>query len=63
MFYLNVFVEKSLNRLVFVLLIFTFFIITLHEIVTAAEVDLEPSQTYMLELFFKDIDLRKKALV
>ena len=53
MFYLNVFVEKSLNRLVFVLLIFTFFIITLHEIVTAAEVDLEPSQTYMLELFLK----------
>ena len=32
---------------------FTFFIITLHEIVTAAEVDLEPSQTYMLELFLK----------
>ena len=51
MFHVSVFAEKSLNRLVLVWLIFTFFLITMHEIDTAVEVYLEPFQTYMIELF------------
>ena len=49
----SVFAEKSLNRLVLVWLIFTFFLITMHEIDTAAEVYLEPFPTYMFELFLQ----------
>ena len=49
----SVFAEKSLNRLVLVWLIFTFFLITMHEIDTAAEVYLEPFLTYMFELFLQ----------
>ena len=49
----SVFAEKSLNRLVLVWLIFTFFLITKHEIDTAAEMYLETFPTYMLELFLQ----------
>ena len=49
----SVFAETSLNRLVLVWLIFTFFLITMHEIDTAAEVYLEPFLTYMFELFLQ----------
>ena len=49
----SAFAEKSLNRLVLVWLIFTFFLITMHEIDTAAEVYLEPFLTYMFELFLQ----------
>ena len=47
----NVFPEKSLNRLVLLWFIFTFFLIAMHEIDTAAEVQLELFQTYMIEIF------------
>ena len=45
---------KSLNRLVLISFIFTFFFITMHEIDTAAEVPLEPFQTFMIEIFCKN---------
>ena len=52
MFHLGVFPEKSLNRLmVLVCFIFTCFLITMHEIDTAAELYLETVQTYMIEIF------------
>ena len=56
MIHVSVFAEKSLNRLVLILLVFTvfFFLITMLEIDTAAEVYLEPFQTYMTELFCKN---------
>ena len=56
MIHVSVFAEKSLNRLVLILLVFTvcFFLITMLEIDTAAEVYLEPFQTYMIELFCKN---------
>ena len=47
MFHVNVFPDKSLNKLVSIYFIFTFFLITMHEIDTAAEVHLEPFQKYM----------------
>ena len=50
MFHVSVFREKSLNRLVLVCLSSPF-LITVHEIDTAAEVYLEPFQTYMIEIF------------
>ena len=52
----SVFAEKSLNRLVLILLVFTgfFFLITMLEIDTAAELYLEPFQTYMIERFSKN---------
>ena len=43
----KVFAEKSLNRLVLVWHIFTIFLITMYEVDTAAEVYLEPFQTYI----------------
>ena len=43
----KVLAEKSLNRLVLVWLIFTFFLITMYEVDTAAEGYLEPFQTYI----------------
>ena len=52
MFHIKCIPEKSLNRLVLVRLIFKFFLITMYEIDTAAEVYLEPFQTYMVEPFF-----------
>ena len=55
MFHVSVFPDKSLNRLVLICFIFTFFLITMHEIDTAAEVHLEPFQTYMIEFFFAKI--------
>ena len=42
MFHVTLFTEKSLNRLVLVRLTFTFFLMTMIEIGTAAEVYLEP---------------------
>ena len=45
---------KSLNRLVLICFIFTFFFITMHEIDTTAEVPLEPFQTFMIEIFCKN---------
>ena len=51
MFHVSVFPDKSLNRLVLICFIFTFFLITMHEIDTAAEVQLELFQTYMIEIF------------
>ena len=54
MFHVSVFAEKSLNRLILVWLNFSF-LITLHEIDTAAEVYLEPFQTYMTEFFATQI--------
>ena len=43
---------KSLNRLVLICFIFTFFFfITMHEIDTAVEVPLEPFQTFMVEIY------------
>ena len=51
MFYVNVFAEKSLNRLVLVwLTCLHVFLITMYEAATAVEVYLEPFQTYMVEL-------------
>ena len=49
----SVFAEKSLNRLVLVWLIFKFFLITMYEIDTTAEVYLKPFPTYMFELFWQ----------
>ena len=43
--------RKSLNRLVFGMLYLHIFLITLHEIDTAAKVYLQLFQTYMIELF------------
>ena len=40
---------KSLNRLVLISFIFTFFLITMHEIDTAAEVPLEPFQIFLID--------------
>ena len=55
-------VKPYLNRLVLVWLIFTFFLITMHGIDTAAEVYLELFQRYKLELFAKIVNgLRKKG--
>ena len=51
MFHGSVFLEKSLNGLVLVCFIFTCFLITMHEIVTATEVYLALFQTYMIEIF------------
>ena len=51
MFHARVFPDKSLNRLVLICFIFTFFLITMHEIDTAAEVHLEPFQTFMIKIF------------
>ena len=51
MFHVSVFPEKSLNRLVLICFIFIFFLITMHEKDTTAEVLLEPFQTYMIEIF------------
>ena len=51
MFHVSVFPDKSLNRLVLICFIFTFFLITMHEIDTAAEVPLGPFQTYMIKIF------------
>ena len=53
MFHVSVFPEKSLNRSALISFIFTFFLITMHEIDTAAEVHLEPFQTYMIEIFWR----------
>ena len=50
MFHVSVFREKSLNRLVLVCLS-SHFLITMHEIDAAAEVYLEPFQTYMIGIF------------
>ena len=47
----SVFPKKYLNRLVLVCFILTCFLITVHEIDTAAEVYLELFQTYMIEIF------------
>ena len=49
----SAFAEKSLNRLVLVWFIFTFFLITMHEADTATEVYLESFPTYMFELFLQ----------
>ena len=46
--HVSIFPDKSLNRLVLMCFIFTFFLITMHETDTAAEVHLEPFQTYMI---------------
>ena len=51
MFHVRVFPAKSLKRLVLICFIFTLFLITMHEIDTAAEVHLEPFQTFMIEIF------------
>ena len=51
MFHARVFRDKSLNRLVLLCFIFTFFLITMHEIDTAEEVHLEPFQIFMIEIF------------
>ena len=53
MFHLSVFPDKSLNRLVLICFILTFFLTTMHKIDTAAEIRLEPFQTYMIELFLR----------
>ena len=53
MFHVSVFPEKSLNRLALICFIFTSFLITMHEIDTAAEVHLESFQTYMIESFLR----------
>ena len=50
MFYVSAFAEKSLSRLVLVRLTFNFFLMTMREIDTAADLDLEPFQTYTTEL-------------
>ena len=48
MFHVSAFPERSLNRLVLVAILYLhMFLITMHEIDTAAEVYLEPFQTYM----------------
>ena len=52
MFHVSIFAEESLNRLVLVWLIFTFFLTAMHVIDRAVEVYLERCQTYMLELFY-----------
>ena len=49
----SVFAEKSLNRLVLLCLIFTFFLIIMLEIDTDAEIYLQPFPTYELELFLQ----------
>ena len=49
----SVFAEKSLNRLVLLCLIFTFFLIIMHEIDADAEIYLQPFPTYMFELFLQ----------
>ena len=49
----SAFAEKSLNRVVLVWFIFTFFLITMHEADTATEVYLESFPTYMFELFLQ----------
>ena len=41
----GIFPDKSLHRLVLICFIFTFFLITMHEIDTAKEFHLEPFQT------------------
>ena len=51
MFHVSVFPEKSLNRLALICFILIFFLITMHEKDTTAEVLLEPFQTYMIEIF------------
>ena len=52
MFHVSAFPESSLNRLVLVAILYLhMFLITMHEIDTAAEVYLEPFQTYMIEIF------------
>ena len=50
----SVFAEKSLNRLVLVWLISTFFLIKMYEIDRAAEMYLEPRPTYTFEFFCKN---------
>ena len=55
MFHVSVFSDKSWNRLVLICFIFTFLLITMYEIDTAAEVHLEPFQTYMRLRFFAKI--------
>ena len=52
MFYVSVFAERSLNRLVWVKCLHVF-LITMHKVatvVTVVEVYLEPFQTFMIEL-------------
>ena len=53
LFQVGAFPKRSLNRLVLVCFIFIF-LIKMHEIDTAAEVYLEPFQTYMIEIFSKN---------
>ena len=51
MFYVSVFAEASLNRLVLVWLkCLHVFLITMHEVATAVEVYLESFQAYVIEL-------------
>ena len=51
MFYVSVFAETSLNRLVLAWLkCLHVFFITMDEVATAVEIHLEPFQTYMIEL-------------
>ena len=52
-FHISVFREKHLNRLVLVCWYadLHIFLITMHEIDTAAEVYLEPFQTHMIDIF------------
>ena len=50
MFHVSIFREKSLNILVLVCLS-SHFLVTMHEIDTAAEVYFELFQTYMIDIF------------
>ena len=52
-FQVSVFPEKSLNRLALICFIFTSFLITMHEIDTAAEVHLESFQKCMIGFFLR----------
>ena len=56
MFHARVFPDKSLNRLVLIYFIFTFFFIAMHEIHAAAEVHFELCQTFMIEIFYENSD-------
>ena len=50
MFYARLFPDKALNGFVLTYFI-VIFLITMYEIDTAAEVHLEPFQTFMIEIF------------
>ena len=56
----SVFAEKSFEQIGIAMAYLHVFLITMHEIDTAAEVYLEPFPTYMFELFCKNSQRLKK---